>query len=251
MKILLSPAKMMNLETDAKWKATTPQFLEQSQEIMNVMKEMSATDLEKLMKISKDIADMNVERNQAWNVKPTAKKAIPAALAFKGEVYRGLDASTMDDDAISYFTKNAFLLSGLYGILRPSDKVMLYRLEMGSKLDVNGSKNLYGFWKDTLTPFVNSKLKKGEFILNLASNEYAKVLDRKSLKVPVYDVEFQDYKNGELKKIMMYFKHARGAMARYCAENNVTTLDEVKAYDVEGYRFDENLSTKETLIFTR
>ena len=251
MKILLSPAKMMNLETDAKWKATTPQFLEQSQEIMNVMKEMSATDLEKLMKISKDIADMNVERNQVWNVKPTAKKAIPAALAFKGEVYRGLDASTMDDDAISYFTKNAFLLSGLYGILRPSDKVMLYRLEMGSKLDVNGSKNLYGFWKETLTPFVNSKLKKGEFILNLASNEYAKVLDRKSLKVPVYDVEFQDYKNGELKKIMMYFKHARGAMARYCAENNVTTLDEVKAYDVDGYRFDENLSTNETLIFTR
>lgn len=251
MKILLSPAKMMNLETDAKWKATTPQFLEQSQEIMNVMKEMSATDLEKLMKISKDIADMNVERNQVWNVKPTAKKAIPAALAFKGEVYRGLDASTMDDDAISYFTKNAFLLSGLYGILRPSDKVMLYRLEMGSKLDVNGSKNLYGFWKDTLTPFVNSKLKKGEFILNLASNEYAKVLDRKSLKVPIYDVEFQDYKNGELKKIMMYFKHARGAMARYCAENNVTTLDEVKAYDVDGYRFDENLSTNETLIFTR
>lgn len=251
MKILLSPAKMMNLETDAKWKATTPQFLEQSQEIMNVMKEMSATDLEKLMKISKDIADMNVERNQVWNVKPTAKKAIPAALAFKGEVYRGLDASTMGDDAISYFTKNAFLLSGLYGILRPSDKVMLYRLEMGSKLDVNGSKNLYGFWKDTLTPFVNSKLKKGEFILNLASNEYAKVLDRKSLKVPVYDVEFQDYKNGELKKIMMYFKHARGAMARYCAENNVTTLDEVKAYDVDGYRFDENLSTNETLIFTR
>ena len=251
MKILLSPAKMMNLETDVKWKATTPQFLEQSEEIMNVMKEMSATDLEKLMKISKDIADMNVERNQVWNIKPTAKKAIPAALAFKGEVYRGLDASTLNDEAINYLNKNAFLLSGLYGILRPSDKVMLYRLEMGSKLDVNGSKNLYGFWKETLTPFVNSKLKKGEFILNLASNEYAKVLDRKSLKVQVYDVEFQDYKNGELKKIMMYFKHARGAMARYCAENNVTTLDEVKAYNVDGYRFDENLSSNETLIFTR
>ncbi|WP_282629439.1 peroxide stress protein YaaA [Empedobacter sedimenti] len=251
MKILLSPAKMMNLETDVKWKATTPQFLEQSEEIMNVMKEMNATDLEKLMKISKDIADMNVERNQVWNIKPTAKKAIPAALAFKGEVYRGLDASTLNDEAINYLNKNAFLLSGLYGILRPSDKVMLYRLEMGSKLDVNGSKNLYGFWKETLTPFVNSKLKKGEFILNLASNEYAKVLDRKSLKVQVYDVEFQDYKNGELKKIMMYFKHARGAMARYCAENNVTTLDEVKAYNVDGYRFDENLSSNETLIFTR
>jgi len=238
MKILLSPAKMMNLETNAKWRATTPQFLEHSQKIMDVMKEMSTTDLEKLMKISKDIAEMNVERNQVWNVKPTAKQAIPAALAFKGEVYRGLN-------------EHAFLLSGLYGMLRPSDKVMLYRLEMGSKLDVHGSKNLYGFWKEILTPFLNSKLKKGEFILNLASNEYAKVLDKKSLKVPMIDVEFQDYKNGELKKIMMYFKHARGAMARYCAENKVETLDQVKAFDVDGYRFDENLSTEETLVFTR
>lgn len=251
MKILLSPAKMMNLETNAKWRATTPQFLEQSQDIMGVMKEMSTTDLEKLMKISKDIAEMNVERNQLWNVKPTAKQAIPAALAFKGEVYRGLNAETLDEKALDYLNKHAFLLSGLYGMLRPSDKVMLYRLEMGSKLDVHGSKNLYGFWKEILTPFLNSKLKKGEFILNLASNEYAKVLDRKSLKVPMIDVEFQDYKNGELKKIMMYFKHARGAMARYCAENKVETLDQVKAFDVDGYRFDENLSTEETLVFTR
>ena len=218
---------------------------------MSVMKEMNANDLEKLMKISREIADMNVERNHTWNIKPSAKQAIPAVLAFKGEVYRGLNAETLDENAIDYLNKNAFLLSGLYGILRPSDKIMLYRLEMGSKLDVNGSKNLYGFWKEILTPFVNSKLKKGEFILNLASHEYAKVLNRKELKAPVIDVEFQDYKNGELKKIMMYFKHARGAMARYCAENNVQTLDEVKAYNVDNYRFDENLSTQETLIFTR
>ena len=251
MKILLSPAKMMNLETEAKWKATLPQFLEQSQEIMNVMKEMSAVDLEKLIKISKDIATMNVERNQNWTIKPTSKLAIPAALAFKGEVYRGLDAQSLNEEALTYFNQNAFLLSGLYGVLRPSDKVMLYRLEMGSRLDVNGAKNLYGFWKETLTDFVNSKLKKDEFILNLASNEYAKVLNRKALKVPVYDVEFQDYKNGELKKIMMYFKHARGAMARYCAENQVTNLEQIKAYDVDGYRFDANLSTNEKLIFTR
>ena len=218
---------------------------------MSVMKEMNANDLEKLMKISREIADMNVERNHTWNIKPSAKQAIPAVLAFKGEVYRGLNAETLDENAIDYLNKNAFLLSGLYGILRPSDKIMLYRLEMGSKLDVNGSKNLYGFWKEILTPFVNSKLKKGEFILNLASHEYAKVLNRKELKAPVIDVEFQDYKNGELKKIMMYFKHARGAMARYCAENNVQTLDEVKAYNVDNYRLDENLSTQETLIFTR
>ncbi|MBS7334446.1 peroxide stress protein YaaA [Faecalibacter macacae] len=251
MKILLSPAKMMSLETNADWKATTPQFLEHSQEIMNVMKEMSATDLETLMKISKDIADMNVERNQEWSVKPTAKKSVSAALAFKGEVYRALNAETLSEDAQKYMNTNVFLLSGLYGMLRPADKIMLYRLEMGSKLDVNGSKNLYGFWKEILTPFFNSKLKKDEFILNLASNEYAKVLDKKALKVPMVEVEFQDYKDGKLKKIMMYFKHARGAMARYCAENNVQTLDEVKAFDVDGYRYDENLSKENLLIFTR
>ena len=251
MKILLSPAKMMSLETNADWKATTPQFLEHSQEIMNVMKEMSATDLETLMKISKDIADMNVERNQEWSVKPTAKKSVSAALAFKGEVYRALNAETLSEDGQKYMNTNVFLLSGLYGMLRPADKIMLYRLEMGSKLDVNGSKNLYGFWKEILTPFFNSKLKKDEFILNLASNEYAKVLDKKALKVPMVEVEFQDYKDGKLKKIMMYFKHARGAMARYCAENNVQTLDEVKAFDVDGYRYDENLSKENLLIFTR
>lgn len=251
MKILLSPAKMMNLETEAKWKATSPQFLDHSQEIMNVMKEMSSSDLEKLMKISKDIAAMNVERNQSWTVNPSTKQAIPAALAFKGEVYKGLGAETLEDKSLDYLDKNVFLLSGLYGLLRPTDKVMLYRLEMGSKLDVNGSKNLYGFWKEILTPFLNSKLKKDEFILNLASNEYIKVLDKKTLKAPIIDVEFQDYKNGELKKIMMYFKHARGSMARFCAENNVQTLDEVKSYDIDDYRFDANLSTDDKLIFTR
>lgn len=251
MKILLSPAKMMSLETNANWKATTPQFLEHSKEIMNVMKEMTAGDLEQLMKISSTISEMNVERNQTWNTKPSAGESISAALAFKGEVYRAFDAETLSEDAQNYINNNVFLLSGLYGMLRPTDKIMLYRLEMGSKLDVNGSKNLYGFWKNILTPFFNSKLGKDEFILNLASNEYAKVLDKKALKVPMVEVEFQDYKDGKLKKIMMYFKHARGAMARYCAENNVQTLDEVKAYNIDGYRYDENLSKDGLLVFTR
>lgn len=251
MKILLSPAKMMSLETNANWKATTPQFLEHSKEIMDVMKEMTAGDLEQLMKISSTISEMNVERNQTWNTKPSAGESISAALAFKGEVYRAFDAETLSEDAQNYINNNVFLLSGLYGMLRPTDKIMLYRLEMGTKLDVNGSKNLYGFWKNILTPFFNSKLEKDEFILNLASNEYAKVLDKKALKVPMVEVEFQDYKDGKLKKIMMYFKHARGAMARYCAENNVQTLDEVKAYNIDGYRYDENLSKDGLLVFTR
>ena len=128
---------------------------------------------------------------------------------------------------------------------------MLYRLEMGSKLDVNGSKNLYGFWKESLTDFVNSKLKKNEILLNLASVEYSKVLDDKKLKSPKIDVEFLDYKNGQLKPIMVFFKQARGMMARYCAENNVSTLDEVKLFNESNYAFDEKLSTEKKLIFTR
>ena len=251
MKILLSPAKMMSLVTNASWKATTPQFLEYSKEIMDVMKEMSANDLENLMKISKEIANMNVERNQLWNTNPSKSESVSAALAFKGEVYRALNAETINVDAQQYLNKNVFLLSGLYGMLRPSDTIMLYRLEMGSKLDIKGSKNLYGFWKEILTPYFNSILKEDEFILNLASNEYVKVLDKKKLKVPVVEVEFQDFKDGKLKKIMMYFKHARGAMARYCIDNNINTLDGVKFFNVDGYCYDENLSKENLLIFTR
>ena len=252
MKFISSPAKLMNVENSTEFlKNTTPKFIKDSEFIHSFLKEKSPKYLSELMEISPKLADENWERNQKWTAKPTSKNSAPAMFAFTGEVYRGLDAKTLDEKAVKYLEKNYRILSGLYGLLKPSDKVMLYRLEMGSKLDVHGSKNLYGFWKEILTPFLNSKLKKGEFILNLASNEYAKVLDKKSLKVPMIDVEFQDYKNGELKKIMMYFKHARGAMARYCAENKVETLDQVKAFDVDGYRFDENLSTEETLVFTR
>jgi len=252
MKILISPAKLMSLETDGNWnKSTSPRFLSQSEVVMEKLKTLNTNDLEKLMSISKDLAEMNLERYTHWKPKPTKKKSLQAALAFKGEVYRGLDAETLGEDAQEYLNQNLFILSGLYGILRPSDRLMLYRLEMGSKLDVKGSKNLYGFWKETLTDFVNSRLKKNEVLLNLASSEYAKALDSKKLKSPKTDVEFLDYKNGELKPIMVFFKQARGAMARFCAENNVQKLDEVKLFNENGYSFDAKLSTDEKLVFLR
>lgn len=252
MKILLSPAKLMTLETEGSWnKTTTPKFLSQSETVMENLKTLKSKDLEKLMSISKDLAEMNLERYQNWKTKPSKKNSVQAALAFKGEVYRGLDAETLSENAQNYLNNNLFILSGLYGILKPSDKIMLYRLEMGSKLDVNGSKNLYGFWKETLTDFVNSKLKKNEILLNLASVEYSKVLDDKKLKSPKIDVEFLDFKNGQLKPIMVFFKQARGMMARYCAENEVSTLDEVKLFNENNYSFDEKLSTETKLVFTR
>src|SRR5690606_31557110 len=161
------------------------------------------------------------------------------------------DADNLSGEAQNYLNRNLFILSGLYGILSPSDRIMPYRLEMGSKLDVGNSKNLYGFWKEMLTDFVNSKTKKKEIILNLASNEYAKVLDKKKLKAQKIDVEFLDYKNGELKPIMVFFKQSRGAMARFCAENNIQDLDEVKLFKENGYGFDAKLSTEEKLVFIR
>ncbi|SMC45016.1 peroxide stress protein YaaA [Moheibacter sediminis] len=252
MKILLSPAKLMSLETNGEWqKSTTPKFLSHSENVMNELVKLTPKDLEKLMSISTDLAEMNIERYADWKPKPTKKKSVQGVLAFKGEVYRGLDAESLNGNAQDYLNQNLFILSGLYGILKPSDRVMLYRLEMGSKLDVKGSKNLYGFWKETLTDFVNSKMKKNEILLNLASNEYAKVLDAKNLKGQKIDVEFYDYKNGELKQIMVFFKQARGAMARFCAENNVSTIDEVKNFNVNNYSFDAKLSTDEKLIFIR
>lgn len=242
----------MSLETEKPWnKSTTPKFLTHSEQVMDKLKTLSPKEIAKLMSISSDLSEMNVERYSKWRANPTKSKSLQAALAFNGEVYRGLDAESLDENAQDYLNQNLFILSGLYGILKPSDRVMLYRLEMGSKLDVKGSKNLYGFWKETLTDFVNSKMKKNEILLNLASNEYAKVLDSKNLKGQKIDVEFYDYKNGELKQIMVFFKQARGAMAKFCAENNVSTLDEVKNFNVNNYGFDAKLSTDEKLVFIR
>lgn len=252
MKLLLSPAKLMTLESEGNWnKKSRPKFIDQAEEVMDTLKTFNTHDLEKLMSISKDLAEMNVERNLNWRPKPTPKNSTVAALAFTGEVYKGLDAGSLNENGQNYLNDNLFILSGLYGILRPSDQITLYRLEMGSRLDVNGSKNLYGFWKENLTDFVNSKLKKDEVLLNLASVEYSKVLDDKKLKSPKIEVDFLDFKDGKLKKIMVYFKQARGLMARYCAENNLNTLDEVKLFNEEGYQFDDKLSDDKKLVFVR
>ncbi len=252
MKILVSPAKLMDLTHQNDWnKNTKPQFLDVSEQIMNVLKNQKSKDLQNLMHISNDIAEMNVERNTKWKNNPTKTNSLNAILAFKGEVYRGLDAENLSDEAKEYLNKNLFILSGLYGILRPSDRIMLYRLEMGTKLGVDEAKNLYQIWNQPLTDFVNSKTKKNEVILNLASNEYSKAILKKELKANLVEVDFLDYKDGELKKIMMYFKHARGEMAKWCAENNVSNIEQLKLFNVQNYQFDENLSKENHLVFTR
>lgn len=252
MKIITSPAKLMNVETTTDLlRSTTPKFIEEAAFIQSYLKEKSPKYLSELMEISPKLADENWERNQRWKSKPTAKESAPALFAFAGEVYRGLDAKTLDKDAVDYLQKNYRMLSGLYGLLKPSDKVMLYRLEMGRHFEFDQYKNLYEFWREKITDQLNSEMKKGEILLHLASNEYGKVIDRKKLNHQVIDFDFYELKEGKLKTIVVYTKHARGLVVRFCAETNAKTLDDVKAFNYEGYRIDEERSTDTKLVFTR
>lgn len=252
MKIITSPAKLMDVSTHQTFlKSTSPHFIEEAELLQSHLKEKSPKYLMELMEISQKLADENWDRNQNWTSKPTAKNSAQALYAFKGEVYRGLNAESLDENAIRYLQKNYRILSGLYGLLKPSDRVMLYRLEMGRKFKFEKFKDLYEFWKPKLTEQLNSELKKNDLVLNLASKEYFKVLDRKALHAKVIDFDFFDYKEGKLRTIVVYTKHARGMMVRFCAQNNVRTVDGVKAFNLENYHFDESLSTESKFVFTR
>lgn len=252
MKILTSPAKLMNIENSNEFlKPTQPHFIEEADLIQTTLKKKSPKYLSELMEISTKLADENWERNQNWKANPSAKESAPALMTFSGEVYRGLDAKTLDEKAIKYLQKNYRMLSGLYGLLKPSDRIMLYRLEMGRKLKFEGHKNLYEFWKEKVTEQLNSELKTKDIVLNLASKEYFKVIDKTKVKAPIIDFDFYDYKEGKLKTIVVYTKHARGLVARYCALNDAKTLDDVKGFNLENYRIDEKLSTETKLVFTR
>lgn len=252
MKIITSPAKLMNIENKTEMlKSTTPKFIDEAAFIQSYLKEKSPKYLSDLMEISQKLADENWERNQNWKAKPSAKESAPAMFAFTGEVYRGLDAKTLDKKAVDYLQKNYRMLSGLYGLLKPSDKIMLYRLEMGRSFEFEHYKNLYEFWREKVTEQLNSELKSKDLILNLASSEYIKVLDKKKLNAPVIDFDFYEMKDGKLKTIVVYTKHARGLVVRFCAETQAKTLNDVKAFNLEGYRIDEELSSKTKLVFTR
>lgn len=252
MKIITSPAKLMNTENSTDLlRSTSPKFIEEAEFIHSFLKHKSPKYLSELMEISPKLADENWERNQNWKSKPSAKESAPAMFAFTGEVYRGLDAKTLDKKAVDYLQKNYRILSGLYGLLKPSDKVMLYRLEMGRPFEFDEYKNLYSFWTEKVTEQLNSEMKKNELLLNLASIEYFKVIDRKKINHKIIDFEFYELREGKLKTIVVYTKHARGLVVKFCAETQAKTLNDVKAFNYEGYRIDEEKSTDVKLVFTR
>ena len=252
MKIVISPAKSLDFESKLPTENYTQGvFLEQAAELNTVLKEKSPQDLSALMKISDKLGELNWQRNQTWKLPFDTTNARPAVFAFNGDVYTGLDAYTLQEDQLSLLQNKLRILSGQYGVLKPLDLMQPYRLEMGTKLPVGEHKNLYGFWGSTVTDALNKELTDDEVFLNLASNEYFKVVQSKLLKVPVITPQFKDYKDGKLKMISFYAKKARGLMVRYIVDHNIETLEQLKGFNYEGYAFDANLSTEKDLVFTR
>jgi len=203
------------------------------------------------MSISDKLADLNWQRNQNCATPFTPENARPAVYAFNGDVYTGLDAYTISEDKLTALQDKLRILSGLYGLLKPLDLMQPYRLEMGTSIPIGSKKNLYEFWKKTVTDSLNKELSKDELFINLASNEYFSAIDTKALKVAVITPEFKDYKDGKLKMISFFAKKARGLMVRYIIDTNAETIDDLKKFDYDGYAFDENLSNGNKLVFTR
>ena len=252
MKIVISPAKSLNFEKELPTRIhTEPLFLKESREVHKVLKEKKPADLSELMSISDKLADLNWKRNQDWKIPFTPENARPAIYTFNGDVYTGLDAYTIPLNKIEALQDRLRILSGLYGLLKPLDLMQAYRLEMGTKLPIGESQNLYQFWKPTITKALNKELKDGELFVNLASNEYFSAIDVKALKVPVIIPEFKDYKNGKLKIISFFAKKARGMMVRYIIDTNAETIEDLKGFNYDGYQFDANLSEGNQLVFTR
>lgn len=252
MKIVISPAKSLDFETKLPVrKHSQPAFLQKAETAHEAVKELSPKELRKLMDISDKLAELNWQRNQEWAPPFTSKNARPAIYAFNGDVYVGLDAYTIPSAKVNKLQDSLRILSGLYGLLKPLDLIQPYRLEMGTKLPVGESKDLYEYWKQTITQALNDELQEKELFINLASNEYFSAIDAKALKVPVITPEFKDYKDGELRMVSFYAKKARGLMVRYIIDKNVKTLNGLKKFDYEGYSFDPKLSKGTTLVFTR
>jgi hypothetical protein len=226
-------------------------FLKEARQVHQVLKQKSPKELSELMAISDKLADLNWQRNQDWKTPFTTKNARPAVYAFDGDVYTGLDAYSIPPGKLESLQDKLRILSGLYGLLKPLDLIQPYRLEMGTKLPIGERKNLYEFWKETVTKALNKELKKDELFINLASNEYFSAVDVKALKVPVITPDFKDYKDGKLKMISFFAKKARGMMVRYIIDTNAQTIDDLKGFNYDGYQFDANLSKGNHLVFTR
>jgi len=254
MLFLLSPAKSLDYETPVgDVPHTLPQFLPQSAELIEVLRPKSLQQIAELMDLSDALAALNVARYAAWSPKFTAKNAKQAILAFNGDVYEGLDAKSLKPKDLQWAQDHVARLSGLYGVLRPLDLMQPYRLEMGTALKHGKTNNLYQFWGAHIAEHLNQQLShsKEPVIVNLASQEYFKAVDRKALQARVIECVFQDHKNGQYKIISFFAKRARGLMARYAIQHQAKTLEALRGFNLEGYAFEASASTEDSLVFRR
>ncbi|PWK54382.1 peroxide stress protein YaaA [Pleionea mediterranea] len=251
---VISPAKSLDFESPlATKKFTQPEFLDQSELLIKELKALTHQDIAGLMKLSDKLAELNLHRFQSFKTPFTPDNARPAVLAFKGDVYQGLEADTLKAKDFTFAQKHLRILSGLYGLLKPLDLIQPYRLEMGTRFANQRGKNLYDFWQNRIHDAIVTLLEKhrSPVLINLASNEYFKAVKAKQLPYSIITPQFKDYKNGQYKMISFFAKRARGLMSRYIIDNQIDSPDDLKSFDVDGYRFDKKNSSKTDLIFLR
>ncbi|GAA6171175.1 peroxide stress protein YaaA [Colwellia sp. KU-HH00111] len=254
MLLVVSPAKKLDFESPlATTKTSQPTLLEQSEILIERCLELSPEQIASLMKLSDKLAGLNAARFGEWSQPFTPDNARQAILAFNGDVYSGLDANSFTDEDFGFAQQHFRILSGLYGLLKPLDLMQAYRLEMGTKLDNIRGSNLYQFWGDIITNELNYALaaQGDNMLINLASNEYFKVVNKKVLNATIITPQFKDWKNGQYKMISFFAKKARGLMARYIIQNQITDSEKIKAFDLAGYQFNSELTHGNEWVFTR
>ncbi|MEY2861511.1 MAG: hypothetical protein RL392_1969 [Pseudomonadota bacterium] len=254
MLFLLSPAKSLDYETPLPDQPhTAPLFVKQSKVLIDLLRGYAPQQIAELMDLSDKLSTLNVTRYAAWSSRATQKNARQAVLAFNGDVYDGLNAKTLPTDNLAWAQNHVCILSGLYGVLRPLDLMQPYRLEMGTALKGPYGKDLYQFWGSRIADYLNQRLKVdvSPVVVNLASQEYFRSVDTKVLKARVVECVFQDYKNGQYKVISFFAKRARGLMARYAIDNQISLPDQLRGFNLDGYAWAAAQSTPEKLIFRR
>ncbi len=253
---IISPAKTLDFTDNSlcKLKTTEPEFIKESNSLNKTLKCLEPSDLASLMKISDKLAELNHRRNLEWKINTKNHQDSKAALlAFRGDVYQGLDAGSLGTKELQRAQKHLRILSGLYGILRPLDEICAYRLEMGTSLINNRGKDLYEFWGNRVTDALNKTIKEGkhQVLVNLASNEYFKVVKAANIDANILNINFKEKKGGQYKFISIYGKKARGLMARFMIKNRISTRNDLKDFDYEDYRFNASLSEENNWTFTR
>lgn len=254
MLITISPAKTLDFEKARIVKQESyPAFANEAAELVNILNRFNANELMQLMSISDKLADLNVVRFKQWQKQPPKELARQAICAFKGDVFTGLNVDDWNDANFSFAQEHLRILSGLYGVLRPLDYISAYRLEMGTKLNNPNGENLYKFWGDKITNTINDQLKKqgDNVIINLASNEYFKSINKKLLEAEIINPVFKDFKNGDYKLISFFAKKARGMMSRFIIKNELNNAEQIKEFAEDGYFFNDRLTKGNTWVFTR